>query len=325
MYSCSLSRFMSSTSNTYASRKRIRPCDAFFAPGDRIALHDANTQVFFYTEEGEAVDEHVSTHDAESTRDSNHYPCSHAGCTEVYATLEECDVHYLNTHMLECGQCHAILPNAHLLDLHLQEEHDSFFASAVSRGQASYHCLESGCPFEFCDEETRQSHLRETHCYPKWFRFHPRGISNEKLSRGSCRTKRKKKFKAKHGSHQIRKASLVEQQSHGDNGPRNTNVGFGTYDERRQLQLEKKKARKERQKKARAQVPCKFHSMEGGCWRGDRCDFKHASTCDKSTARSTSTCTCTAKQLSFATTGESEDMDVDRLIKKLEQTKQQSP
>eukprot|EP00562_Extubocellulus_spinifer_P006060 CAMPEP_0178520392 /NCGR_PEP_ID=MMETSP0696-20121128/27370_1 /TAXON_ID=265572 /ORGANISM="Extubocellulus spinifer, Strain CCMP396" /LENGTH=70 /DNA_ID=CAMNT_0020151227 /DNA_START=1384 /DNA_END=1596 /DNA_ORIENTATION=+ len=61
--------------------------------------------------------------------------------------------------------------------------------------------------------------------------------------------------------------------------------------------------------------------LEGGCWRGDRCDFKHASTCDKSTARSTST----AKQLSFATTGESEDMDVDRLIKKLEQTKQQSP
>ena len=316
---------MSSTSNTYASRKRIRPCDAFFAPGDKIALHDAITQVFFYTEEGEAVDEHASTQDSESTRDSSYYSCSHAGCTEVYATLEECDVHYLNTHTLECGQCHAVLPNAYLLDLHLQEEHDSFFASAASRGRASYQCLESGCPFEFCDEEPRQSHLRETHFYPKWFRFHPRGVSNAKLSGGDCRAKRKKKFKARHGSHHSRKTRLPEQQSQGDNGPRNTNVDFGTYEERRQRQLEKKKARKERQKKARAQVPCKFHSMEGGCWRGDRCDFKHVITSDtNNTARSTARSTDITAKFSSASTGEDEDMDVDGLIKKLEQTKQQS-
>jgi hypothetical protein len=56
----------------------------------------------------------------------------------------------------------------------------------------------------------------------------------------------------------------------------NTSELDKSYEERKQRQIEKKKARKERQKRARALIPCKFHLMEGGCERGERCDFLHS-------------------------------------------------
>lgn len=267
---------MLSTCHSYAPRKRIRPGDAFFAAGDRIALHDANTQVFFYTEEGEVPGEHTSTHDVAFTKDSNYYSCSHVGCTEVFARLEECDLHYLDVHMLECGQCHVVLPSAYLLDLHLQEEHDSFFASAASRGKASYQCLESSCSCKFGDYSTRRSHLMQTHLYPKWFRFNPRGVNDKKLSTGNHGAKQEKKRGEMHGSHHADKAGVPVRQNQDDDGRKGTNVDGEADKKCRQHQIAKKKARKERQKEARARIPCKFHSMEGGCWRGERCDFKHA-------------------------------------------------
>ena len=44
---------------------------------------------------------------------------------------------------------------------------------------------------------------------------------------------------------------------------------------REELMKKKKRERRERQKKARASVPCKFFSMEGSCWRGEKCMFLH--------------------------------------------------
>jgi hypothetical protein len=38
-------------------------------------------------------------------------------------------------HKFECAMCHACLPSAHLLELHLEELHDSYFAAQVSYRQ----------------------------------------------------------------------------------------------------------------------------------------------------------------------------------------------
>ena len=239
-----------------ARRRRLRPDDPFLAAGNEIALRDAFTQVFFYTVD---VDHNESSSYYDAMR-PNSYPCSAHGCHQVFESLEECDSHYFKTHTRECGQCRAVLPNDHLLDLHISEAHDSYFATALQRGKASFACLVAACNSSFECEKDRHRHLVETHLYPRWFRFHHRmhrvenSLQNKKGQRGQNRNKRLG------GKGKISNTSELDK----------------SYEERKQRQIEKKKARKERQKRARALIPCKFHLMEGGCERGERCDFLHS-------------------------------------------------
>ena len=86
--------------------------------------------------------------------------------------MAECEKHFEQHHMFQCGECHLVLPCNHLLELHLQEEHDSFFAASVEHNQASYACLVESCGETFVSREIRQEHLQTRHEYPKWFRFH---------------------------------------------------------------------------------------------------------------------------------------------------------
>lgn len=44
-------------------------------------------------------------------------------------------------HKFECSTCHACLPTAHLLDIHVAEVHDSFFAAQAARRLPVYLCL----------------------------------------------------------------------------------------------------------------------------------------------------------------------------------------
>lgn len=62
-----------------------------------------------------------------------------------------------------CGQCRAVLPSAHLLDLHLSEVHDSFFAAQAARGMRVYVCLVEGCPYRSASVTERRAHLLEQH------------------------------------------------------------------------------------------------------------------------------------------------------------------
>lgn len=247
-----------------AKRRRLRSDDPFFAAGNEIALRDTFTQVFFYTLEHEEAS-------ALETMLPRTYPCSSLGCHQVFESLEECDSHYFNTHTRECRQCRAVLPNDYLLDLHISEAHDSYFASALERKKAKYSCVIASCKSSFECERARHQHLMEVHRFPRWFRFHPRGntakgnnFRNGKGRRqGATRSGRRGK-----GGKRFTKIDATEP------GTIDTNADE-SYDERKQKQLERKKARKERRKKARALIPCKFHLMEGGCERGDRCDFLH--------------------------------------------------
>lgn len=251
-----------------AKRRRLRLDDPFLAAGNEIALRDTFTQVFFYTPEHEEAS-------SLETMLPRTYPCFALGCHQVFESLEECDSHYFNMHTRECTQCRAVLPNNHLLDLHISEAHDSYFASALERGKAKYSCLIASCKSSFECERDRNRHLRNVHIYPRWFRFHPRGdaAKGNIFSNGEGRRQGEKRSFRRGKGKRFSKTDTSESGTIGTNAITNTNE---SYDERKQKQLERKKARKERQKKARALIPCKFHFfMEGGCERGDRCDFLH--------------------------------------------------
>ncbi|XP_013145900.1 PREDICTED: protein lethal(2)k10201 isoform X2 [Papilio polytes] len=72
---------------------------------------------------------------------------------------------------LACGRCGRALASPHLLDLHVQEEHDSFFA-ALAASRPSYCCYIEECKEKFLNPEERFDHCVKAHKLPKDFRFY---------------------------------------------------------------------------------------------------------------------------------------------------------
>jgi hypothetical protein len=154
-----------------------------------------------------------------------------------------------NRIFFQCFECFSILPSEKLLDLHLQEAHDSFFAAAVERGRAKFACLV--CDEEFDSIQNRKNHLGVIHRYPKWFRFVPKA-HNDVLD--------KKKHKWIINRSRSNKLGKIDKEPDSD-----------------------KQMRRRRQNQKRSKIPCKFYSSAGGCWRGEKCIFLHTTSVDELT------------------------------------------
>lgn len=55
------------------------------------------------------------------------FACHITGCCAVFNTLEEFEHHYNSLHRHMCCSCRRSFPTARLLDIHIQEWHDSLF------------------------------------------------------------------------------------------------------------------------------------------------------------------------------------------------------
>ena len=69
-----------------------------------------------------------------------------------------------------CSVCKKALPSPHLLELHIQENHDSFF-SVLSERSPSYQCFLPSCSETFWGAQERHSHAIKDHKFPPDFRF----------------------------------------------------------------------------------------------------------------------------------------------------------
>lgn len=239
--------------------------DPFFSRGNRIAF--AYEGAIFYIEEREGNHDavmHDNTNiDDEQERDdaATRYPCSVAGCAHMASTLKESEEHFETHHMYQCGVCHVVMPCNHLLDLHVQETHDSYFASAVERHESLYQCLVHACPSRFSADKERLWHLQQQHGYPKWFRFHP----SMELSSSERQTWLR---------HHNKKASLPKGAKKKDALP-SMQVDNDDYEEKRA-------ARREKQKKKRSKITCRYYATKEGCFHGNKCMFLHSSVTDMS-------------------------------------------
>lgn len=71
-----------------------------------------------------------------------------------------------------CIQCRRQLPTAHLLDLHITEQHDLYFAASVERGdKPHYSCYIEECPLKFFQPAERKDHCIKVHKFPANYRF----------------------------------------------------------------------------------------------------------------------------------------------------------
>ncbi|KAK3071089.1 hypothetical protein LTR53_009283 [Teratosphaeriaceae sp. CCFEE 6253] len=73
---------------------------------------------------------------------------------QSFATYAEYEAHYAQAHSNRCAECHANLPSAHFLDLHIAENHDPLLASEREG-----------------DWKKRRSHLLDKHGFPRNFDF----------------------------------------------------------------------------------------------------------------------------------------------------------
>lgn len=84
-----------------------------------------------------------------------------------------------------CVQCRRRLPTAHLLDLHIVEQHDLYFEASVERGnKPMYACYIEECVLKFQDSRERKEHCIAVHKFPANYRF-----DQEKVSKAVSRKK----------------------------------------------------------------------------------------------------------------------------------------
>jgi len=103
-------------------------------------------------------------------KDFQEFHCQAPGCSKTFNQLHECELHYNSVHRHCCSICRKSLPSPHLLELHLQESHDSFFAVMAER-KASYQCFLPTCQQVTWTPEERHKHAIEDHKFPSDFRF----------------------------------------------------------------------------------------------------------------------------------------------------------
>lgn len=96
--------------------------------------------------------------------------CSVPGCQFTAESILEFENHYNSSHRYTCSQCKKCLLSPHLLDLHLQETHDSFFAVMAER-KPSYSCYIEECKEKFMNASQRAEHCVKEHKLPKHFKY----------------------------------------------------------------------------------------------------------------------------------------------------------
>ncbi|XP_062563146.1 protein lethal(2)k10201 [Armigeres subalbatus] len=107
--------------------------------------------------------------------------CNVPDCRYSSASVQDYESHYNSQHRYSCGECKKTLPNAHLLDLHLSEMHDSYFAAQVQSGKRPmFSCFLEECKHKSQTPEERRDHCIKQHKFPHNFRFDQR-VSAHKM------------------------------------------------------------------------------------------------------------------------------------------------
>lgn len=134
----------------YGVGRRKLDDDMFKEKPPRLGIYDTDEEQFY----------HATVQTA----------CTVPGCHFIANSILNFENHYNSSHRFACSQCKKCLPSPHLLDLHLQEKHDSFFSVLASK-RPSYSCYIEECKEKFMNAEERLDHCVKIHKLPKDFRF----------------------------------------------------------------------------------------------------------------------------------------------------------
>lgn len=100
----------------------------------------------------------------------NSISCNVPGCKEIFDAVSGYEHHYNSHHRFICSFCRKTEPNEHLLDLHISEKHDSYFAVQAER-KPMYACFILECSHKSSNPDDRHDHCILDHSFPHNFRF----------------------------------------------------------------------------------------------------------------------------------------------------------
>jgi len=93
-------------------------------------------------------------------------------CMEMtFLSVDAFERHHQQLHGMVCHVCKRALPTPHLLELHLQELHDSFFQVKAAAEGRGYQCLVETCIDKFNTPRGRRLHCIAKHGYPTFYDF----------------------------------------------------------------------------------------------------------------------------------------------------------
>ncbi|RUS72793.1 hypothetical protein EGW08_019453 [Elysia chlorotica] len=99
------------------------------------------------------------------------FVCGVQGCSAQFTSLASHESHYHTSHNFVCHVCRRVFVSNFLLDIHLEENHDSYF-QVLSPKIDMYRCLVESCALKFRTAELRKDHLVTVHKFPAPFSFH---------------------------------------------------------------------------------------------------------------------------------------------------------
>jgi len=102
--------------------------------------------------------------------DYKQFTCQVPGCKETFSQLHQSESHYNAVHRHSCAICRKSLPSPHLLEIHIQENHDSFFSILAER-KPSFQCFLPTCSELSWNAQSRHDHAIKDHKFPPDFRF----------------------------------------------------------------------------------------------------------------------------------------------------------
>jgi len=114
-----------------------------------------------------------STQTAVTEHSTIHRVCDNLACHAVLSDHLAYDNHYALLHKNACSNCAKQFLNQRYLDIHLLENHDSFF-KAQAKQQNMYVCFVDGCSRKFSSDTKRYHHLNDHHMFPQKFCFYTR-------------------------------------------------------------------------------------------------------------------------------------------------------
>lgn len=155
--------FVSSNNEFFQKRNRL-----ICIPYKKLGVISSDLNDFVETKEMETTI--TNAHNVDETSSAEIY-CNTERCGHYFKDVASYQAHYNSLHRFICSECKKSLPTNHLLDLHLTEQHDSFFAARVNRGDSVFVCYVEECPEHFCSASERKDHCIKMHNFPSNYRF----------------------------------------------------------------------------------------------------------------------------------------------------------
>ena len=120
--------------------------------------------------------------------------------TLCFDTQEKYEVHYSKEHVNRCVTCSKNFPSPHLLELHIEENHNALREALAARGEKTYGCFVEDCGRKCSTPQKRRLHLIDKHMFPKSYNFR---IVDQGIDRASSmlRNGRRRRISTDNGTH----------------------------------------------------------------------------------------------------------------------------